>query len=322
MSLKNKLKQMIPMIAVGATLLAPKAPAQTQSQTNQVPQPTTQVQQVKSESWDWDKTPQSQQDRYVYESLPAQYKAFANKSFVERLEMAEEMEQRDYLKRDRKRTALLQKNPEATVTDFGGTTTVSDLMLKDVPIASVPVAIQITSDVANGKLSMAQGELAEQLIELGRPLSTIDTTLPYAEQLRLCGFEKMADIATGQGENSLSARDRSIYIAEHESAKLLNDYGNNPEAARAVRIRLAKENDKEWAEKHGFIQRLFQTKTRYVNPDQAQTQFEKINGKTVPVPHPKEMTYSIRGEITRKVAQKIANEETINNQIQKRINQH
>ena len=75
------LKKVISMAAISAMALAPKAAKAAQQPNKPVESinKTAIVQQVDSQVWQWQGGSASLQERAVYESLPNEYKAFANK---------------------------------------------------------------------------------------------------------------------------------------------------------------------------------------------------------------------------------------------------
>jgi len=306
MSFIEKFKKAALMSALGATLVAPEAKAKDTMPTEKAPTPVTQS--VKSE-WTWGTDAASMRDKAIFESLPPEYKAFAGKNFMERLEMKEEWEQKDFLKRDRKRSAILRRNPDATIGDFAPQAALPGLKLADYPVAPPTYEGKIIAEQALGKLSPAQAKVAEEMMKLGRPLATIPSDLSYSEQLKLCGFDMAAEVAGGKALTSLNARDRSIFIAEDQEADLLNN--RNGEARRELRIRFAQEDAAEWDKNNTFFNRLFRTKTRLLTEEEMEGKFprETINGKDVAIRQPNEITYSIRDEVTRRVADKIDREE-------------
>ena len=306
MSMSDKLKKAAVMTAIGASFLAPEARAQSTS--TEAKAPDRMEQSVKSD-WTWGTDATSIRAKAAYESLPAEYKAFAGKSFMERLEMREEWEQKDFLKRDRKRSAILRRNPDATIKEFSPRSSIPDAKLADFPVAEGSFITKIELDKQDGKLSPLQAIIAEEVLTMGRPLASIDPNLPYAEQLKACGFDMMASVVSGTQFRSLSARDRSIFIAQDQNAGALND--RNEEARRDLRIRLYEEDAKAWNESHSWFSGLFSTETRLLTEKEMEGKFprEVINGKDVAVPQPNEQSYSIHDEVTRKVAAKIEHEE-------------
>ena len=311
MSFSKKLKKLAMIGALGGSLLMPEAQAQVLDHNSEG---TPRRIQVSRDGWSWSTDSSALRDRLAYNSLPAFYKAFANKSFMERFEMKETWEQKDFIKRDRKRSAILKKNPNATIKDFEVETSVSNLKLADYPCAEGSLWLKIVQEQTTGKLSCHQAKVAEELCRLGRPLATIDPNLSYAEQLESCGFDIAANVARGTKLSSLSARDLSIYIAQDQDAELIN--ARNEEARRELRIRFEKEKDEEWEKENGFFSSLFRTKTRLLTEEETKGlfKFEEINGKSVAVPHPNEISYSIHDEMTRKVADKIEQEEKMANE--------
>ena len=112
MSLKDRLRQAVPVVALGMAAFAPTAKAQTSD--NEQEKHSVGIVQTAESGWQWNNTT----DRAVYDSLPSEYKKFADKSFLERLEMKEEWEQKDYIKRDKERSKILAKNPMAKLRDI------------------------------------------------------------------------------------------------------------------------------------------------------------------------------------------------------------
>jgi len=306
MSFLKRLEKLALVAALGGSLLVPQARAQDQAAKDKTPP--RRVQSVK-EGWTWGMDSASLQDRLAYHSLSPKYRVFANKSFMERFEIREEWEQKDFLRRDRERSALLKKNPNATIEDLGLKSSVEHLKLADYPCAESDFMLKIMQDQLAGRLTYRQAKVAQEVCILGRPLATIDPNLSYAEQLELCGFDVAASVARGKKITSLSARDLSIYIAQDQNAEAIND--RNEEARRDLRIRFEKEKDEEYAKNHGFFDFLFTTKTRLLSEEETKGMFlrETINGKDVGIRQPNEISYSIYDEVTRKVAAKIAAEE-------------
>lgn len=62
-----------------------------------------------------------------------------------------------------------------------------------------------------------------ELVRLGQPLSQVDASLPYADQLEVCGFDLLAKIARGKvSMKSLSQEDRALAYAQYEAAETLS----------------------------------------------------------------------------------------------------
>jgi len=287
MSLSSKLR----ILTAGAALATlpvqaqteqqsePKSPAITQTVTNDFP---------------WERS--SSDAREAYATLPAEYKAFANKSFMERVEMREEWEQRDYIKRNKAHQQQLKTHPEST---------------PKYPVAEGDFGMQIIKDRYTGKLTPTQAALAHDLMTLGRPLTSIDLSKPYSEQLRDCGFTTLASVVEGTKEQDLSARDHALYIWQIQEADQLTDLGNNREAWRETRIRTEKEDQAHYEANSHWYDVFFRTKTRYLTEEEMakhSVQWENINGKSVIVPVKNQISYSVRDEVTRKVGAKIAQE--------------
>ena len=309
MSFLKRLQKIALIGSLGGTLLMPEAQAQ-----DTAPEsiPASRIMQTVKEGWTWGNDAAAIGDRMAYDSLPAEYKAFANKSFMERLEMKEEWEQRDFIKRDRKRSAILKKNPDATIKDFFGESQDGQLKLADYPCAEGSYERKIMQEMISGKLTPRQAKVAEELYKLGRPVETVDPKLPYADQLRSCGLDVAANVAEGTKITSLDSRDLAIYIAQDRNAETLHD--RNADEYRELCIRFEKEKAEEWEKNHGFWSSLFQTKTRLLSEEETKGMFprETINGKDVSIRQPNEISYSILDEVTRKVATKIDQEERIN----------
>ncbi len=208
MSLRDKLKKASTGIALGAALVAPTAMARP-AQTNQASAPITQT---VSENWTWMNPQTAAHDKAVYDSLPKEYRNFANKSFDTRMEMQEEWEQRDWKKRQK------------TQGNDAGRILYSD---------------KIGQDLKSGKLNPEQAEMARQMTTLGRPLGTVDTGKPYAEQLRDCGFDVMAKVAAGNSALNMSARDQAIYRVQEADSKMLTSLDQNSQARHDVLVRTA-----------------------------------------------------------------------------------
>ena len=302
MSFSERLKKAGMMTALGASLLFPEAQAKTETEGIK---DINQIEQSVKQDWTW----RSNRDKAVYESLPPEYKAFAHKNFMERFEMREEWEQRDFLKRDRKRTAILKRNPNATVRDFEPRSGASHLKLANFPTGEGSFWLKITKDEIDGKLSHSQAQMAKELLTMGRPMATINPDLSYTDQLKLCGFDVITNVAGGTKFSVLSARDQSIFIAQLQDAEAVND--QNEEAWRNLRIRLSQEEAEEWEATHSFWDKLFPPRITRVSEEYTKGKFpsETINGKTVLIPQPNEIGYSIHAEVTRKIAAKINSEE-------------
>jgi len=290
MSLSSKLRILtagaalatLPVQAQTEQHTAPKAPAITQTITNDFP---------------WAHA--SSDAREAYDTLPAEYKAFANKSFMERVEMREEWEQRDYIRRNKAHQQKLKTNPEST---------------PKYPVAEGDYGMQIIQDRYNGKLTPAQAALAHDLMTLGRPLTSIDLSKPYAEQLRDCGFTTLASVVEGTKEHDLSARDHALYIWQIQEADQLTDLGKNREAWRETKIRTEKEDMAHYEANSHWYDVFFRTKTRYLTDEEMakhSVQWENINGKKIIVPEKNQISYSVRDEVTRKVGAKIAREDQL-----------
>ena len=306
MSFSERLKKVAMMGALGSALLATEANAQTHKDNDGS---SSRMEQPVKQDWTWGTDAAALRDKAAYESLPAEYKAFAGKTFMERFEMREEWEQKDFLRRDRRRSAILKRNPAATFKDFDPRTKAPDLKLADYPMAEGNYLDKILLDQFDGKLSPLQAKIAEEMATLGRPMATLDPNLPYAEQLKACGFDLMASVVSGTRFHSLSARDQSIFVAQDQDAEFLND--RNERARIELRASLSKEGDEEWDASHGWFDRIFPSKTRYLSENETKGLFprETINGKSVGIRQPNEVSYSIHDEVTRKVAEKIDREE-------------
>ena len=314
MSLKDKLRQAVPegwkrgavLTAMGvAAMVAPVSRAQGQSIEGTPSTPAVTQKAAADANWTW----QSADSKEIYDSLPKEYKAFAGKDFLERMEIREEWEQRDYLKREKIRSDALKRNPNAKIGDVFPDSSIPDESLAGVYTGAGDIGDHIYNQNRTGDLSNRQAQMANELVRFGRPLETLNPNDTYAKTLQDCGFNMMAEIANGRTEHSLDARERSILVAEVQEAAPLKQIGNHAEEARELRIRLEREDQDNYDKTHGFLSRLFQTKTTYLPESAATAQFEKINGKSVLVPAPNELTHSVRDEITRKTAEKIARED-------------
>jgi hypothetical protein len=281
MSLKDRLKQAVPIVALGMAAFTPTLKAQTPD--NSQEKSSVAVVQAEKSEWQW----QNPADKAVYDSLPAQYKKFANKSFLERLEMKEEWEQKDYIKRDKERSKLLEKNPMAKLRDISPDSVLPDDPLAAYPTGNVSFDTHILQEKIKGNLTPIQAKIAKEVATLGRPLSTLDTNTPYSEQLKQCGFDVMADLVNGKKEHDLSKRDHAIFVAEIQESEMMHDSDINFEARRDLKIRLEKENNAHYDEHNTLIKRMLGVAK---NPDLRET-------------------YSVRDEITQKVAGKIQAEE-------------
>ncbi|MDY6408030.1 MAG: hypothetical protein SPL08_04970 [Pseudomonadota bacterium] len=306
MSISDRLKKVAMMGALGASLIAPQARAQQAESIGKAPD---RIEQSATTNWTWGTDAHSMHAKAVYDSLPAEYKAFAGKSFMERFEMKEEWEQRDFLKRDHKRSAILRQNPNATIRDFSPNTSIPNLKLANFPTGEGSYDLKIIQEQAEGKLTYEQAMMAQDMINLGRPLATVNKNMSYADQLKECGLDIMARVANGTRLHDLSARDMSIFVAQDQNAERLND--QNADARRDLRIRLAQEDVEEMDKNSSFLGNLFATKTRRLTEEETKGKFptETLNGKVVGIRQPNEVTYSIHDEITRKVAGKIDIEE-------------
>ena len=306
MSFSKQFKKIAMIGALSSAFLAPEAKAKTPSSNDNAP---VRIEQSAKQEWIWGKDSASIRDKVAYKSLPAFYKAFGHKTYMERFEMREEWKQKDFLKRDRKYSAILKRNPNATFRDFDSEGSLPGLKLADYPTGSGSLLTKIILDQMDGKLSPHQAKVALEMITLGRPLATVDPSLSYAEQLELCGFDIAANVAHGTKLVSLSARDRSIYIAQDQDAEALNE--RNEEARRKLRLRFSKKKDKEQEKDLGFWAPLLRTKNRLLSEEETKRMFprEVINGKDVGIRQPNEVSYSIYDEVTRKVAAKIEKEE-------------
>lgn len=280
MSLRDKLKKASTGIALGAALVAPTAMARP-AQTNQAPAP---IMQTVSENWTWMNPQTAAHDKAVYDSLPKEYRNFANKSFDTRMEMQEEWEQRDWKKRQK------------TQGNDAGRILYSD---------------KIGQDLKSGKLNPEQAEMARQMTTLGRPLGTVDTGKPYAEQLRDCGFDVMAKVAAGNSALNMSARDQAIYRVQEADSKMLTSLDQNSQARHDVLVRTAQEEN-DAHHRPNLFQRMLARPTKVSDPKTytPATQYEKINGRYVVVPMAgTDTAYSYHDEMTRRVANKLAQEE-------------
>jgi len=314
MSLKDKLKEVVPegwkrgavLTAMSAAaMFAPisRAEGQTAESTPPTPAVTQEVQ--ANANWTWN----NEDAQKVYDGLPDEYKAFAGKDFMQRLEMQEEWEQRDYLKRDKLRSDALKRNPNARIGDAFPDSKFPNDSLSDVQTGTVRLGDHVDNLGRNGELTPQQAKMASEMIKFGRPLATLNPNDSYAKTLQDCGFGMMAEVANGRTEHSLNAREHAMLIAEIQEASPLKEIGNHAEEARELRIRTAQEDQAEYDRTHGFLSRLFATKTTRLPESAAMTQFENINGKTVAVPNPRDMSYSIRDEVTRRTAEKIERED-------------
>ena len=166
MSLKSRLGKYARIAAVGATMLAPAAFAQE----NEASLPVSIEQPAVSSQLDWDShrfsPEQARRFQAIYDSLPDKYKAFYGKDFETRFSMKEEHSQR-----------LWQQ------------------LSKEHPGEDIYAGLSV--EMGRDNLTIEQRQMAEDLVYLGRPSATIDSSLPMAEQLRSCGFDKVAEVAGG-----------------------------------------------------------------------------------------------------------------------------
>lgn len=281
MSLKDRLRQAVPVVALGMAAFAPTLKAQTPN--NSQEKSSVAVVQAEKPEWQW----QNSADKAVYDSLPAQYKKFADKSFLERLEMKEEWEQKDYIKRDKERSKILAKNPMAKLRDISPDSVLPDDPLAAYPTGNVSFDTHILQEQIKGNLTPIQAKIATEVATLGRPLSTLDPKTPYAEQLKQCGFDVMADLLNGKKEHDLSKRDHAIFVAQIQESEMMHGTDANFESRRDLKIRLEEENNAYYDEHNTLIKRML---GRAKDPDLRET-------------------YSVRDEITQKVAGKIQAEE-------------
>lgn len=308
MSFIKKLKKATPMIAVGATLLAHNTQAQSTPVEDKAPAPITQ--QAKTE-WHWAKP----DDKAVYDSLPKEYKAFANKSFDERMMMQEKWEQQDYLARKKKHDQMLKKNPTATIGDLFPDSKTAALPLSGFKVGTFEYDIKILQDRLNGKLTPQQAEMAREMKDYGRPLSTVDTSSSYAEQLASCGFDVFSRVAAGQKESSLSGREHSILIAQMQVSESLQFLPENEKNRIELKRRLYKEDNENYEATHGFLDKFFSTKTHLLKEGEyTPIPTEEINGKTLFVQDPKNSNDSYYDNLTRRAAAEIDKEEKMKQQ--------
>lgn len=280
MSLKDRLRQAVPIIALGMASITPSLNAQTTSDSEHKPSAITQVAEA---SWTWD----NEKAKTAFDSLPKEYKQFANKSFLERLELKEEWEQRDFLKRDEKRSKILEKNPNAKLKDISPQSTRPNDSLADYPTGNVSFETHILQEQIKGNLTPMQAQIAKEMAILGRPLSTINSNASYESQLRQCGFDVMADLAHGKKEHDLSPREHSIFVAQIQESEMLHQSDKNFEARRDLKIRLEQEYNALYDSHNTLLKRILgQDKDPDLRP-----------------------TYSIIDEISGKVGTKIEQEE-------------
>lgn len=261
-------------------------------------------------------------NKEVFESLPPSYKAFAGRTFLERLEMKEELIQHMYLRQEQERTLFLTKQPNATFYDFMqngyNTPQTRELLgrlkcfndfrntpLKDMhntPLKDIRIKAPFLGDVMGiSKKSLnwdsSQSRIARELIALGRPLTSINSALPLAKQYELAQFDILTQVALGRRRSSLTEREMSIFMAEMEAAVFIN---KRAEAAyENLQIRLKKE-DQEDAQKG-----LFPPKGPYKPGEGENEQFacEYVNGRRV-FTKDSGAPDSIYDEITRRVAER------------------
>ena len=137
----------------------------------------------------------------ITQTIPAleRYQAFKDQDFDTRMQMAEEICQRHYLS-------------QHTYMD------IQNLIQKD-------------TTRTDHRIDLAAYDEILQLVHLGRPIDEIDTTQPYSEQLRDCGFDLLSDLAAGHTDMSkLSDMERAKVLAQLECSSLL---GHLPENERA-----------------------------------------------------------------------------------------
>ncbi len=312
MSLKDRLRQAVPVVALGMAAFAPTLKAQTSDNTQE--KSSVGIVQTVESGWQWN----NMTDKAVYDSLPAQYKKFANKSFLDRLEMKEEWEQKDYIKRDKERTKILEKDPMAKLRDISPNSVLPDDPLSAYPTGHISFDTHILQEQIKGNLTPIQAKMAKEVATLGRPLSTLDSKTPYAEQLKQCGFDVMADLVNGKKEHDLSKRDHAIFVAQIQESEMMHESDKNFEARRDLKNRLEKENNAFYEANNSSIKRFFSKITPTISKkDKSVIETpEIVNGKSVyhskdDKQNPDILSYSILDEITLKVADKIRAEEQL-----------
>ena len=250
MSIKGTLQQIARMGVMAAALassLPKEAHAQDANGSAGNTAPTTQH--INNQNWTWGEDRASQQAKTVYEKLPDEYKVFENKTFEERTEIAEEWRQRDFIKRSKQRENFLKQHPNARVKDLypQATGILSEAPLAKYKPASASWDSKIASDQMSGYLSADQAKIANELLRYGRPLATVDSNLPYAQKLQLCGFDVLSRVAAGERKSSLTPRDLSIFVAQLDVAKAFNEM---PENAECPEIPVKKHRKKRNEKKH------------------------------------------------------------------------
>jgi len=316
MALKNTLQYMVRMGVIAAAL---SAMPETRAQADE-PSPSGGItQRIDAQTWHWGSGKADQAAKKVYESLPDEYKIFANKTYTERKELQEEWAQRDFIKRDQQRKAFLKQKPNARVKDFYPQVLPDkgDQALADCPVTFSSLDEKIFTDTVTGNLSPLQAQMAREVMSFGRPLATINPRLPYAKKLDMCGFDILARLAAGEQESSLTPRDFAISRCQWRDAQTFNDLPENQACFRGLHRRLEEERLASDA-KQSFLGRLFAPKT--VRIQTSHDPFENVNGQNVFTPHDDELGYDYEREVTYKVAKKIAVEDANKQQLPKRDN--
>ena len=182
-----------------------------------------------------------------------QYEAFKGKDFDTRMEMIEEICQRDFMQHH----------------------------------AFRDIRSLLTQDTTKGDRVILQAyDQAQQLVYLGRPIDEIDTSQPYAQQLRSCGFDILADIAEGRTTMSkLSDMERSKVLVQLEYSALLGKIPANERADVALH------------------EHVYPEDAKYNVPLSRDS--KTING------HNLQDTTLYEAQVAKRVAQKLANEKVV-----------
>lgn len=158
----------------------------------------------------------------IIKTIPilGKYKEFEGKDFDTRVEMHEE---------------ILQRYNQQHGTQFSD---ISMIFLTQTPTHSAKLSPQAREFLGGDDYQEFDDfnylnaiNDVNEIICLGRLLNEIDTSLPYAEQLRSCGFDLLADIASEKTDISkLSDMQRAKLLAQLEYATPLANLPSNEKA--------------------------------------------------------------------------------------------
>ena len=179
MPLKDRLRKLAQVAAVGTTMFAPAAFAQ------DLEKPPVPIEQSANRTWqNWDKGRFSEKQiealQKTYDSLPDKYKAFSGKDFKTRFSMKEEYQQRLW-----KHLSAQHPNEE--------------------------ISASLSTEMEQDKLTIEQKNMVEDLVYLGRPSETLDKTQPLDKQLSSCGFDKVSKVVNGANPNDFSFEEQGEF---------------------------------------------------------------------------------------------------------------